>query len=65
VLGSIVIGVLIDVSAGGLVAFCVVAELAAIPLVLVVRSKTLTGRAAGQGGSDAAVDHQDGTGFHT
>ena len=45
VLGSIVIGVLIDVSAGGLVAFCVAAELAAIPLVLVVRGRTPTGSA--------------------
>ncbi len=39
VLGSIVIGVLIDVCPGGLVAFCVVAELAAIPLLLAVRSR--------------------------
>lgn len=48
VLGSIVIGVLIDVSAGGLVAFCVAAELAAIPLLLAVRGRaTADGRAAG------------------
>ena len=57
VLGSVVIGVLIDVSAGGLVAFCVAAELAAIPLVLVVRSRTLTGRTAGEGGSDAQAQN--------
>jgi predicted MFS family arabinose efflux permease len=41
VLGSIVIGVLTEVSAGGLVAFCVLAELAAVPLLLAVRSRTL------------------------
>jgi len=40
VLGSIVIGVLTDVSAGGLVAFCVAAELAAVPLLLAVRGQT-------------------------
>ena len=39
VLGSIVIGVLAGVSSGGLVAFCVAAELAAIPLILLVRSR--------------------------
>jgi MFS family permease len=39
VAGSIVIGVLVSVSVGGLVAFCVVIELAAIPLILVVRSR--------------------------
>ena len=32
VIGSIVIGALINVSLGGLVAFCVASELAAIPL---------------------------------
>lgn len=37
--GSIVIGVLISVILGGLVAFCVVSELAAIPLILIVRSR--------------------------
>ena len=42
VLGSIVIGVLIDVSLGGLVAFCVASELAAIPLILMVRRRTAT-----------------------
>ena len=40
VLGSIVIGVLVSVSAGGLVAFCVVAELATVPLILAVRNRT-------------------------
>jgi MFS family permease len=40
VLGSIVIGVLISVSLGGLVAFCVASELAAIPLILIVRKRT-------------------------
>lgn len=39
VLGSIVIGALIEVSAGGLVAFCIVAELAATPMLLAVRSR--------------------------
>jgi MFS family permease len=45
VAGSIVIGVLVTVSAGGLVAFCVAAELAAIPLIWIVRVRT---RPAGQ-----------------
>jgi predicted MFS family arabinose efflux permease len=40
VAGSIVIGVLVNVSAGGLVAFCMAAELAAIPLILAVRRRT-------------------------
>ncbi len=40
VLGSIVIGVLITVSLDGLVAFCIVSELAAIPLILIVRKRT-------------------------
>ena len=40
VLGSIVIGVLITVSLDGLVAFCVASELAAIPLILIVRKRT-------------------------
>ncbi len=40
VLGSIVIGVLITVSPGGLVAFCVASELAAVPLILIVRKGT-------------------------
>ena len=39
VLGSIVIGVLVGTSLGGLVAFCVIIELAAIPLILAVRSR--------------------------
>jgi MFS family permease len=42
VLGSIVIGVLISVSVGGLVVFCVASELAAIPLILIVRKRTAT-----------------------
>jgi MFS family permease len=40
VLGSIVIGVLVTVSLAGLVAFCVASELAAIPLILIVRKRT-------------------------
>ena len=40
VLGSIVIGVLVSVSPGGLVAFCVASELAAIPLIWIVRART-------------------------
>jgi MFS family permease len=40
VAGSVVIGVLVDVSAGGLVAFCICAELAAIPLILAVHHRT-------------------------
>jgi MFS family permease len=42
VLGSVVIGVLATVSLGGLVAFCVITELAAIPLILIVRRRTAT-----------------------
>jgi MFS family permease len=38
--GSIVIGVLVSVSLGGLVVFCVASELAAIPLILIVRART-------------------------
>jgi len=41
VLGSIVIAVLVTVSLSGLVAFCVASELAAIPLILIVRKRTL------------------------
>jgi MFS family permease len=44
VLGSIVIGVLYDVSLTGLVMFCVVAELAAIPLILLARRRAAPGR---------------------
>jgi hypothetical protein len=40
VLGGIVIGVLIMVSTGGLIAFCVASELAAVPLILIVRKQT-------------------------
>jgi MFS family permease len=39
VIGSVVIGILVNVSVGGLVSFCVAAELAAIPLILVVRGR--------------------------
>jgi len=39
VLGSIVIGVLVDVSPAGLVAFCMAIELAAIPFFMVVRRR--------------------------
>ena len=42
VAGSIVIGVLVTVSAGGLVAFCVACQLAAIPLIWIVRARTRT-----------------------
>jgi len=42
VIGSIVIGVLVSVSLNGLVAFCMASELAAIPLILVVRRRTAT-----------------------
>jgi hypothetical protein len=40
VLGSIVIGVLVSVSLGDLVVFCVASELAAIPLIWIVRART-------------------------
>ena len=40
VAGSIVIGVLVSVSVSGLVAFCMVCELAAIPLIWIVRART-------------------------
>jgi MFS family permease len=46
-LGSALIGVLYDVSLPGLITFCVVAELAAIPLFIVVR------RQAGLAGTEA------------
>jgi MFS family permease len=39
VAGSIVIGVLVSVSVPGLVAFCVAAELAVIPFILIVRKR--------------------------
>ena len=39
VIGSIVIGVLVNVSLNGLVAFCMVSELAAIPFILAVRRR--------------------------
>jgi MFS family permease len=45
VLGSIVIGVLVTVSLSGLVAFCVASELAAVPLILIVRKCTRPARA--------------------
>jgi MFS family permease len=48
VLGSVVIGVLADVSADGLVAFCVVAELAAIPFLLAAGSR-MKAPASGEG----------------
>jgi hypothetical protein len=46
VAGSVVIGVLVSVSVRGLVLFCAVCELAAIPLIWIVRtrSKTPTGQ---------------------
>jgi MFS family permease len=40
VVGSIVIGVLVNVSLGGLVVFSVASELAAIPLIFIVRART-------------------------
>ena len=40
VLGSIVIGLLFDVSLGAVTAFCVAAQLAALPLILAVRRRT-------------------------
>jgi MFS family permease len=42
VLGSIVIGILVNVSLNGLVAFCMASELAAIPLILAVRRRLRT-----------------------
>ncbi len=42
VAGSIVIGVLVSVSVSGLVAFCMVCELAAIPLIWIVRTRSKT-----------------------
>jgi MFS family permease len=42
VAGSIVIGVLVSVSLSGLVAFCIVCELAAMPLIWIVRTRTRT-----------------------
>ncbi len=57
VLGSIVIGVLVSVSLPGLVAFCVASELAAIPVILLVRRRLASppagqasGSSVGQGG---------------
>jgi len=44
VIGSIVIGVLVSVSLSGLVAFCMASELAAIPLILIVRARTRPAR---------------------
>jgi hypothetical protein len=46
-LGSVAIGALFNVSLGVVVAFAVLAEFAAIPLILIVRR-----RATGTGGSD-------------
>jgi MFS family permease len=44
VIGSVVIGVLVNVSLTGLVAFCVASELAAIPLILAVRARARPAR---------------------
>lgn len=55
VAGSVVIGVLVSVSPGGLVAFCVACGLAAIPVILVVRARTRPDRhqpGGGAGGPD-------------
>ena len=43
VLGSVVIGILFDVSLGAVTAFAVVAQLAALPLILQVRRRTTAG----------------------
>jgi len=43
VLGSIVIGILVNVSLNGLVAFCMASELAAIPLILAARRRLRAG----------------------
>jgi MFS family permease len=40
VAGSVVIGVLVSTSIGGLVAFCMVSELAVIPFIVMVRRRT-------------------------
>jgi MFS family permease len=60
VLGSIVIGVLTDVSVGGLVAFCVVIELAAIPLLLVVRGRMKNAGPADRDDRAGRADREDG-----
>jgi hypothetical protein len=39
VIGSVVIGVLVNVSLTGLVAFCMASELAAIPFILAARGR--------------------------
>jgi len=44
VIGSVVIGVLVSVSLSGLVAFCMASEMAAIPLILIVRARTRPAR---------------------
>jgi hypothetical protein len=43
VLGSVVIGLLFGVSLGAVTAFAVVAQLAAIPLLVAVRRRTTAG----------------------
>lgn len=55
VAGSVVIGVLISVSPDGLAAFCMACEVAAIPLILIVRARTRPGsqRPDGQGTAGA------------
>ena len=59
VLGSIVIGVLIEVSPGGLVAFCVVSELAAIPLIVKVGGRLGSPKEA-PAGSQGLQNRRDG-----
>ena len=49
VLGSIVIGLLFDVSLGAVTAFCVAAQLAALPLILAVRRWTAASKAGRPG----------------
>jgi MFS family permease len=44
VIGSVVIGVLVTASPAGLVTFCVACEVAAIPLILLVRRRTAANR---------------------
>jgi len=45
VAGSVVIGVLVTVSSTGLIVFCLASELAAIPLILLVHTRTRSPRA--------------------
>ena len=65
VAGSVVIGVLVTVSVGGLVAFCMACELAAIPLIWAVRARTRPGRpAARRPGWPARVSRSPSASVH-